>query len=74
MGDRGTCPLCGEPLLDDGTVTHIDHTVTVKAFADKVFQGELTFDEAYQQLWDDSNLRAVHRKCNYARNVNNTST
>jgi hypothetical protein len=66
---NGICPLCPKSLVDDGKVTHIDHVVTVKAFADKVVQGELTFDEAYRQLWEDSNLRAVHRGCNYDRNV-----
>ena len=63
----GVCPLCPKSLVNDGKVTHIDHVVTVKAFADKVLQGELTFDEAYRQLWEDSNLRAVHRGCNYDR-------
>jgi hypothetical protein len=62
------CPLCSEPLANDGKVTHVDHIVTVKAFAEKVLQGELTFDEAYCQLWADSNLRAVHTKCNYGLN------
>ena len=65
----GMCPLCPEPLVNEGTVTHIDHVVTVKTLAEQVLQGELTFDEAYRQLWDDSNLRAVHRQCNYDRNV-----
>ena len=65
----GVCPLCREPLVNDGKVTHVDDIVTVKALADKVVRGELTFDEAYRQLWDDSNLRAVHRRCNYDRNV-----
>lgn len=69
IGLKGTCPICSEPLANDGKVTHIDHIVTVKAFAERVVKGELTFDEAYRQLWDDSNLRAVHRKCNYGRNV-----
>jgi 5-methylcytosine-specific restriction endonuclease McrA len=69
----GVCPLCPEPLVNDGRITHVDHVVTVKAFAAKVFAGELTFDEAYRQLWDDSNLRAVHRKCNYGRNVKQAS-
>ena len=63
------CPMCRGPLVDDGKITHIDHIVTVKVFAEKVVQGELKFDEAYRQLWDDSNLRPVHRKCNYGRNV-----
>jgi hypothetical protein len=66
---NSVCPLCPKSLGNDGKVTHIDHVVTVKAFADKVLQGELTFDEAYRQLWEDSNLRAVHRGCNYDRNV-----
>ena len=66
---NGICPLCPRSLVNDGKVTHIDHVVSVKAFADKVLQGELTFDEAYRQLWEDSNLRAVHRGCNYDRNV-----
>jgi hypothetical protein len=70
---NGVCPLCPEPrprsLANDGKVTHIDHKVTVKEFADKVLRGELTFDDAYRQLWEDSNLRAVHRGCNYDRNV-----
>ena len=65
------CPLCGDPkrlLVDDGKVTHIDHKETVKVFADKVLQGDLTFDEAYCQLWEDSNPPACHRGCNYDRN------
>lgn len=69
---KGVCPLCPErpePLVNDGKVTHIDHIVTVKEFTVKVLQGELTFDDAYRQLWEDSNLRAVHRECNYDRNV-----
>lgn len=66
---NGICPLCPTPLVNDGKVSHIDHVVTVKAFAHKVLQGELTFDEAYRQLWEDSNLRAVHRRCNYDRKV-----
>ena len=69
---NGVCPLCPErpePLVNDGKVTHIDHIVTVKEFSVKVLQGELAFDDAYRQLWEDSNLRAVHRKCNYDRNV-----
>jgi 5-methylcytosine-specific restriction endonuclease McrA len=64
---NGVCPLCPEPLVNDGKVTHVDHVVTVKAFTDKVLQGDLTFDEAYSRLWEDSNLRAVHRRCNYDR-------
>jgi hypothetical protein len=65
---NGICPVClGPPLVDDGKATHFDHVVTVKEFTDKVFHGELTFDEAYCRLWDDSNLRAVHAKCNYDR-------
>jgi 5-methylcytosine-specific restriction endonuclease McrA len=69
---KGVCFHCKnkkKSLVNDGKLTHIDHVVTVKAFADKVLQGELTFDKAYRRLWDDSNLRAVHRKCNYDRNV-----
>ena len=66
---KGVCPLCPESLFDDGKVTHVDHVVTVKAFADKILQGELTFDDAYKQLWEDSNLRLVHGGCNYDRNV-----
>jgi hypothetical protein len=43
---KEVCPLCrGEPLTNDGKVTHIDHVVTVEVFADKVFHGELTFDD-----------------------------
>src|ERR1700722_16365382 len=64
---NGVCPLCPEPLVDDGKATHFDHVVTVKEFTGKVFRGELTFDEAYCQLWGDSNIRAVHAKCNYDR-------
>ncbi|HEV1995312.1 MAG TPA: hypothetical protein VGR03_13365 [Candidatus Acidoferrum sp.] len=63
-------PRCPKsPLVNDGKLTHIDHVVTVKAFANDVLQRELTFDEAYLRSWDDSNLRAVHRGCNYDRNV-----
>lgn len=69
---EGVCPLCREPsklLANDGKDTHIDHDATVNELADRVLQGQLTFDEAYRQLWDDSNLRAVHRGCNYNRNT-----
>jgi hypothetical protein len=65
----GMCPICPKSVDNDGKITHIDHLVTVKAFADKVLQAEPTFEEAYRQLWDDLNLRAVHRGCNYGRNV-----
>lgn len=64
---NGVCPLCAEPLIDEGKATHIDHVVTIKAFAERVLRGELTFDDAYRRLWGDSNLRATHRGCNYAR-------
>jgi hypothetical protein len=66
---NGICPICLKPppLVDHGKATHFDHVVTVKEFADKVFRSELTFDEAYCQLWGDSNIRAVHAKCNYNR-------
>jgi hypothetical protein len=67
-----TCPFCSGqkgPLKNDGKDTHIDHAETVKAFADKVDRGELTFDEAYSRLWDDSNLRATHRRCHYDRHL-----
>ena len=46
---NGICPVCKGskgPLVNDGKVTHVDHDVTVKEFADRVYQGELTFDEA----------------------------
>ena len=66
---NGFCACCGEELTDNGRDTHIDHIKTVQEFADKVFSGKLTFDEAYCRLWEDSNLRATHRKCNYARRV-----
>ena len=56
-------------LEDNGKVTHIDHATTFKELLDKVLQGKLTFDEAYLKAWDDSNLRAVHTKCNYGRNA-----
>ena len=65
----GVCPLCPQPLASEGRSTHIDHVVTVKVFAERVLRGKLTFDEAYCQLWADSNLRAVHRGCNYDRNA-----
>jgi hypothetical protein len=53
---KGVCPLCPteEPprlLNDNGDDTHIDHDVTVQEFAGKVLRGELTFDDAYRQLW-----------------------
>jgi hypothetical protein len=66
---NGICALCPLPLVNDGKVTHIDHIVTVKEFALNVLQGEMTFDDAYRRLWDDSNLRAVHHRCNYDRNI-----
>ena len=70
-GQGGVCPHCSDPdkpLVNDGRGTHIDHKVTVKTFADRVVHGELTFDEAYRQLWEDSNLHALHSGCNYSRN------
>jgi len=70
------CPLCSGsrgPLTNDGKITHIDHAATVEVFADKILHGELTFDDAYRQLWEDSNLRATHRGCNYARKTRTAS-
>jgi len=64
---NGICPVCLEPLIDHGKATHFDHIETVKELADKVCREELTFDEAYCRLWADSNIRAVHVKCNYNR-------
>ena len=66
---KGVCPICKAPpaLVDHGKATHFDHVVTVKEFTDKVVRGDLAFDEAYCQLWEESNLRAVHAKCNYDR-------
>lgn len=64
---NGICPLCGATLTND-EATHIDHVVSVDAFADRIMSGELTFDDAYCQLWADENLRAVCRSCNMARN------
>ena len=64
---KGICPLCSKPLSDNGEHTHIDHEVTVKEFAQRIVQGKMPFDEAYRQLWGDSNLRAICRSCNYAR-------
>lgn len=65
----GLCPLCqGPPLLDDGKLTHLDHIVTVNEFADRVFSGAMSFEDAYIALWSDENVRAVHSRCNYERN------
>lgn len=64
---NGICLICKEPLEDHGKATHFDHVVTVKELTEKVFCGELTFDEAYCKLWDESNIRAVHAQCNYDR-------
>ena len=67
----GVCAICGDGkrlLTNDGKATHLDHIVTVRELADRVLEGELVFDDAYRQLWDDSNVRASHRSCNYARN------
>jgi 5-methylcytosine-specific restriction endonuclease McrA len=69
---KGVCagPLCNKDskqLSDDGKATHVDHVVTVKELLDKVLQGELVFEDAYRQLWAESNLRAICRSCNYAR-------
>ena len=61
------CEACGELLTDDH-MTHLDHKVPVKEFAEKVLNGELTFDEAYLASCHDDNIRAVHRRCNYRRN------
>ena len=65
---QGICALCSNPLGDDGKVTHIDHEKSVQTFSNEVLRGELTFDEAYGKLWNDSNLRAVHSGCNYRLN------
>jgi hypothetical protein len=51
------CISSQRSLVNDGRATHIDHVVTVKEFTVKVLQNELPFDEAYRQLWEDSNLR-----------------
>lgn len=64
----GLCPLCQGPLLDDGKLTHLDHIVTVNEFADRIFSGAMSFEDAYIALWSDENVRAVHSRCNYDRN------
>ena len=60
-------------LVNDGERTHVDHKKSVKAFLNKVLQGEMPFDQAYGELWDISNLRALHRECNYALKKKDTS-
>ena len=65
---NGFCPRCNKALVNDGKQTHLDHIHPVKEFADRIMTGELTFEQAYIQLWADTNLWAVHSKCNYARN------
>lgn len=68
---KNLCPVCldrKELLVDDGQLTHLAHKTTVKEFASKVLTGELSFDDALAQLWDDSNRHAVHRTCDYGRN------
>lgn len=70
---KGVCvgALCNKPLINDGKATHVDHVVTVKEFLDRVLSGEMNFDDAYGQLWAESNLRAICRPCNYARKNSN---
>jgi hypothetical protein len=68
----GVCPLCStaespKPLTNDGKATHIDHIKTVKEFAVDILHGKMQFDDAYCQMWADSNLRAICSPCNYAR-------
>ena len=69
---KGICvgALCYEhtkPLINDGKATHIDHIVTVREFLEKVLRGDMPFDDAYLELWDEPNIRATCRPCNYAR-------
>lgn len=64
---QGVCLICHQPLEDDGKATHVDHIATVKDFLNKVLRHDLTFDDAYRQLWANSNVRAICRSCNYAR-------
>jgi 5-methylcytosine-specific restriction endonuclease McrA len=63
----GVCPLCGVTLKNNGEHTNVDHIVTVEAFALRVMARELTFEEAYTQLWADPNIRALCRPCNQGR-------
>lgn len=65
---NGRCPQCSKPLENNGKRTHLDHITTVKEFADKIERGELSFDDAYRQLWVSENLRVVHSECNHGRN------
>ena len=62
---RRKCPLCKgkEGPLDNRA--QVDHIKPVKWFA---YNLALTLTEAYRQCHALSNLRAVHPKCNNARN------
>jgi hypothetical protein len=59
---KGICPICKRAL--DGRA-HVDHIKPVKWFADNL---ALPLTEAYIKCHALENLRAVHQKCNNARN------
>lgn len=65
------CPICGcdgKALVDNGTETHVDHEWTTDDAAKAVFDGSMDLISAYNKLWAQDNLRAVHRACNFGRN------
>ena len=68
---RGKCPLCKGKRgpLDRGRTDNfrpvVDHMRTIRSFA---YDLTIPLTKAYQQCHALTNLRAVHHKCNSARN------
>ncbi len=65
------CPICGKAgnaLIDNGRETHVDHKWTTDEAANAVLTGDMDLIGAYNKLWAQKNLRAVHAVCNFGRN------
>jgi 5-methylcytosine-specific restriction endonuclease McrA len=60
------CPI--GVLVDDGKETHVGHKWTTDEAANAVLDGTMDLISAYNKLWADENLQAVHRSCNFRRN------
>ena len=67
MEQNGRCAITNEPLVLDGKLTHLDHKWTMIEAAQAVIDG-MSLGEAYEKLWDRSNLRAILARENYRRN------
>jgi 5-methylcytosine-specific restriction endonuclease McrA len=65
---NGVCPLCKGERGPLDSRAHVDHIISVRAFADDL---TVPLTEAYIRCHAFENLQAVHPKCNSDRNRKN---